>query len=131
MNTLGKKEILLDKNIMIVSEMDENSKIIYANSDFCKISGYIKDELIGNPYRLVSNSFMPKSVIKDLWDTVKKGLPWNGIVINSTKEGNYYWVNTTVYSSKQVNGQIRYVSVRTKPTKEEIDYAINIYPTLK
>lgn len=130
MNNLGKKEILLDKKIMIVSEMDENSKIIYANSDFCKISGYTKDELIGNPYSLVSNSFMPKSIIKDLWITVKSGLYWNGIVINSTKEGNYYWVNTTVYSSKQVNGQTRYVSVRTKPTKEEIDYAINIYPTL-
>lgn len=130
MASLGNKEIVLDKNIMIVSEMDINSKIIYANSDFCKISNYTKDELIGNQYSLVSNSFMPKSVIKNLWETVKRGSAWNGIVINSTKDGNYYWVNTTVYSSKQVNGQTRYVSVRTKPTKEEIDYAINIYPTL-
>lgn len=124
------EEILLDKKTMIVSETDQNGIIIYANADFCKIAGYTKDELIGNPHNMVRHSDMPKAAFEDLWETVKRGDVWNGIVKNKTKNGGYYWVNATVFPSKDVNGNIRYVSVRVKPTKEEIEKAENLYKTL-
>lgn len=124
------EEILLDKKTMIVSETDQNGIIIYANADFCKIAGYTKDELIGNPHNMVRHSDMPKAAFEDLWETVKRGDVWNGIVKNRTKNGGYYWVNATVFPSKDVNGNIRYVSVRVKPTKEEIEKAENLYKTL-
>lgn len=127
---LGNQYIELDKNIMIVSETDAKGKIVYANEDFCKIAGYTKDELIGKPHNMIRHDFMPKAAFKDLWDTVKKGEIWNGIVVNATKSGGYYWVNATVFTSKTVDGKTRYVSVRTKPTKEEISWAIENYPTL-
>ena len=126
---LGNKEVELDKATMIVSETDAKGNIIYANDDFCKIAGYTKGELIGKPH-MVRNSFMPKAAFKDLWETVKQGNTWNGIVVNATANGGYYWVNATVFQSKTVSGDIRYVSVRTKPTKQEINWAIENYPTL-
>lgn len=124
------EEILLDKKTMIVSETDAKGIIIYANADFCKIAGYTKDELIGNPHNMVRHSDMPKAAFENLWETVKRGDVWNGIVKNRTKNGGYYWVNATVFPSKDVNGNIRYVSVRVKPTKEEIEKAENLYKTL-
>lgn len=127
---LGNQEVELDRNTMIVSETDNKGRIIYANEDFCKIAGYTKDELIGQPHNKVRNKFMPKAAFADLWKTVQAGNIWNGIVVNSTASGGYYWVNATVFPSKTASGETRYVSVRTKPTNEEIENAISLYQTL-
>jgi aerotaxis receptor len=115
------REIELDKDTLIVSETDEKGIIKYANSDFCKISGFSKDELIGKPHNMVRHPDMPRSAFKDLWDTIKEGRVWNGVVKNSTKEGGFYWVYATIYPSIDVNGKRRYISVRVKPTKEEVE----------
>lgn len=55
---------------------------------------------------------------------------WNGIVKNKTKTGDFYWVNATAYQSKREDGNIRYISVRVKPTREEIEKAETLYKTL-
>ena len=115
---------------MIVSETDAKGRVVYANEDFCEIAGYSKDELIGKNHNMVRNSFMPKAAFRDLWETVQSGNIWNGIVVNSTKNGGYYWVNATVYPRKNLDGSIGYVSVRVKPTKDEISFALDTYPTL-
>lgn len=124
------EEIKLDKKTMIVSETDSKGVIIYANEDFCTIAGYTKDELIGKPHNTVRHQDMPKAAFKDLWETVQSGNIWNGIVKNKTKKGDYYWVNATVYQSKDTKGNIRYISVRVKPTEQEITNAIKLYETL-
>ncbi len=54
------KEIVLTKDVMIVSETDEKGNILYANADFCKIAGFSREELIGKPHNLVRHSDMPK-----------------------------------------------------------------------
>ena len=124
------KEIKLSRDMMIVSETDSKGSIVYANSDFCKIAGYSKEELIGKPHNYVRHSDMPKAAFADLWKTIQSGNIWNGIVKNKTKSGDYYWVNATAFSSKNSKGEVRYVSVRVKPTDEEIENAINLYKTL-
>ncbi len=115
---------------MIVSETDEKGKIIYANNDFCTISGYSKEELIGKPHNLVRHAHMPKAAFSDLWKTIQEGKIWNGIVQNMTKDGDFYWVNATAYPSIDSSGKTRYISVRVKPTKEEILNATNLYKSL-
>ncbi len=80
------QEVILDKNTMIVSETDEKGIILYANSDFCKIAEYTKDELIGKPHNIVRHEDMPKIAFKDLWETIQKGKIWKGIVKNRTKK---------------------------------------------
>lgn len=124
------QEIKLEKDTMIVSETDEKGIILYANSDFCKIAEYTKDELIGKPHNIVRNKDMPKAAFQDLWETIQRGETWNGIVKNRTKNGNYYWVNATAFPSKDSNGNLRFISVRIKPTDEEIKNAETLYKTL-
>jgi aerotaxis receptor len=123
-------EIFLDDGMIIVSETDEKGIITYANADFCKVCGYSKDDLIGKAHNIVRHSDMPRVAFKDLWNTIQSGQTWNGIVKNKTKDNNYYWVNATVFSSRDVNGDLRYKSVRIKPTDEEVSEAIALYKTL-
>lgn len=124
------QEIKLSADTMIVSETDAKGIIIYANADFCKIAEYTKEELIGKPHNYVRHNDMPKAAFADLWKTIQSGNVWNGIVKNKTKNGNYYWVNATAYPSKNTQGELRYISVRVKPTDEEIQNAIKLYKTL-
>lgn len=125
------RETILEKNTMIVSETDEKGIILYANSDFCTMAEYTKDELIGQPHNIIRHEDMPKVAFADLWKTIQSGKLWNGIVKNKTKNGNYYWVNATAYPSVDYNGKKRYISVRIKPTKEEIRSAEALYKTLQ
>lgn len=124
------QEIKLDKKTMIVSETDNKGNILYANDDFCKIAGYSKEELIGKPHNMVRHPDMPKVAFKDLWETIQRGEIWNGIVKNRTKSGGFYWVNATAFPSKDKDGNLRFISVRVKPTPEEIETASALYKTL-
>jgi aerotaxis receptor len=74
---------------------------------------------------------MPKVAFEGLWETIRAGKIWKGIVKNRTKDGNYYWVNATAYQSKKPNGELRYISVRIKPTEEEVLNASSLYATLR
>lgn len=124
------REIVLDKKTIIVSETDLNGRIIYVNDDFCNICGYTKDELIGKAHNIVRHRDMPKVAFKDLWDTIQRSETWNGIVKNRAKDGGFYWVNATVFPSKNSDGTMRYVSVRVKPTEEEVATAAALYKKL-
>ena len=123
-------EIRLEKNTMIVSETSSKGKIIYVNKDFCKISGFSKDELIGQHHNIVRHKDMPKAAFKDMWQTIEKGKTWSGIVKNICKNGDYYWVRATVYPVTKKNGKMRYISVRVQPTDDEVANAIKLYKTM-
>ncbi len=123
-------EYKLEKETIIVSETDERGKIIYANSDFCEISQFSKDELIGKPHNIVRHPDMPKVAFADLWESITSGKVWRGLVKNRTKDGGFYWVNATVYKSSSPSNETRYISVRVRPTADEIKKAIEIYKNL-
>lgn len=120
-------ETELSKDIIIVTETNEKGIIEFANEDFCKIAGYTLVELVGNPHNMVRHEDMPKWAFEDLWNTIKSGKMWKGIVKNRTKDGGYYWVKAHVYPSKHSDGTPRYISVRIKPTIDEIEKAISLY----
>lgn len=124
-------ETKMPEDMIIVTETDTKGIIKFANEDFCKIAGYKLEELVGNPHNMVRHNDMPKAAFADLWKTIQSGNVWKGIVKNKTKDGGYYWVNATAYPSKTSNGELRYISVRVKPTDMEISEAIKLYATLK
>ncbi|MDD3009023.1 MAG: PAS domain-containing protein [Arcobacter sp.] len=124
-------EIEMQKDMIIVTETDSRGIIKFANEDFCKIAGYSLEELVGQPHNKVRHEDMPKAAFSDLWKTIQSGNIWKGIVKNKTKNGDYYWVNATAYPSKTSSGELRYISVRVKPTSEEILNALELYKTLK
>ncbi len=80
----------------IVSKTDTKGIITYANKKFCSISGYSQEELVGKPHNIVRHPEMPKQAFKEMWDTIKAGKIWKGIVKNRKKNGDFYIVDTTI-----------------------------------
>ncbi len=103
---------------VIISRTDLKGIITYANETFAKISGYSVDELIGKPHNIIRHPDMPKSVFKNLWETIKQGKKWEGYIKNLRKDKGYYWVKTEI-SGIYKNGQlIGYKSMRYKMPQE-------------
>ena len=128
--SLGKRELKLTSQDLIVTETNSSGVITFASRDFCKFAEYQKEELVGKNHNIVRHQFMPKVAFKDLWDTVEKKETWSGIVVNKTKNGNYYWVKANVYPSKYPDGTVKYISVRVMPSEQEILDAIALYKEL-
>jgi len=127
----GNKEEYVDPSSLFVSETNDKGIITYANKTFLNIAGYSKEELIGKSHNIIRHPFMPKFVFEDLWKTIKSGKTWDNVIINKTKTGGYYWVKVNVFKSQNPDGSVKYISVRIKPSKEEIETAINTYSKLQ
>lgn len=95
------------------SRTDKNGRLVHVNDNFCKISGYSREELIGNSHNIVRHPDMSKDVFKELWKTIKAKKIWKGIIKNLTKEGKTNHMSTTIVPILDLNGQIvEYMSIR-------------------
>jgi len=126
------EEIVLDPKRYIVSETDEKGKITYCNDYFIEISGYSKDELIGNPHSMIRHPDMPKVVFKLLWETITQGKNINAVVKNLSKDGRYYWIFTEFESRRDTDtGEIiGYHAARKSISKHVIEVISELYATL-
>ena len=88
------EEIVLQNNVYIESDTNSRGVISYCNDYFAEISGYSKDELIGQPHSIVRHPDMPKVLFKILWDRIENGQNFVAAVKNMAKDGRYYWVFT-------------------------------------
>jgi aerotaxis receptor len=123
-------EIELTSKSFLVSETDENGNIKFANDEFCEISGYTMDELIGKPHSIVRHSDMPKAAFKDMWETIKAGKKWKGFVKNKNRDNKYYWVYATVYPFKSCDDSKGFISCRRKASKSEIKKYEELYKSM-
>ncbi|MGE8480230.1 MAG: methyl-accepting chemotaxis protein, partial [Pseudomonas shirazensis] len=115
----------------LISTTDLNSRITYCNDAFVAISGFTYDELVGQTHNLVRHPDMPAPVFALMWDTIKQGKPWMGVVKNRAKNGDFYWVSayvTAVYENGRISG---YESVRSVPSREQISRAERLYARLR
>ena len=122
-------EVLYD-DVYLLSETDDKGIVTYASDSFLKVANYTWAELIGQPHNVVRHPEMPRAAFKSLWDDAQDKGFWTGIVKNAVKGGGYYWVHATVLRSRDDSGNIKYVSIRTKPSREEIKKAEELYATL-
>lgn len=115
---------LINSNI-ITSSTDTQGDITYVSEKFCEISGYSKEELIGQNHRMIRHPDMPDSLYKEIWETIIQHKPWSGEIKNLKKDGGYYWVKASIYASFDFDGNhIGYTAIRQditdKKTVEEI-----------
>jgi methyl-accepting chemotaxis protein len=104
--------------------------ITYASDDFVRISGFSKEELIGKPHNIVRHPDVPKEFFEDLWNFLKVGRPWTGVIKNRCKNGNFYWVLANVTPYYENDALVGYMSVRHKATPEQIEAAIKAYQAI-
>ena len=120
-------ETQLPEDQFIYSRTDLKGQITETNDAFCQISGFSREEMLGQPHNMVRHPDMPPAAFDDLWRDLKAGLPWRGIVKNRRKDGGFYWVVANV-SPVRENGQVvGYQSVRSRPSREEIAGAEKAY----
>lgn len=119
------------ENSTLISITDLEGRIEYCNSDFIEISGYTEKELISSHHKIVRHPDMPKAAFENLWETVKKDKPWQGIVKNKCKNGDYYWVEAYVTPIFEKGKKVGYQSVRSCPTHQQIKDAERLYSLLK
>jgi len=107
------------ENSNIVSKTDINGVITFVNDEFCAISGYSREELIGKKHNIVKHPSVPKSNFKKLWRTITSKKTYKATVKNLSKDGKAYYLNTTITPILDENGEIEeFIAIRYDVTKE-------------
>jgi PAS domain S-box-containing protein len=120
-------EYELRDNQSLISRTDASGNITYTNDDFIEASGYDEAELIGSPHNLVRHPDMPVEAFADMWKYLKAGRSWTGMVKNRRKNGDFYWVLANASPIRENGVIVGYSSVRTKPTREQVEQTEAIY----
>ena len=120
-------EIPFDGGVMI-TETDTAGIIIYANRKFRNMTGYSKEELIGSPHSINRHPDMPKAAFKGMWETIKGGNYWEGLVKNMNNEGKYYLVEVWIKPKfDEDNNIVGYIAGRKIPDRESMHAALAQY----
>jgi PAS domain S-box-containing protein len=93
---LKSREYILSPDDFLISRTDLSGRITYANPAFIEVSGFSWNELKGAQHSIVRHPQMPRAAFENLWDTLKAGQAWDGLVKNRRKDGQYYWVEAHV-----------------------------------
>lgn len=124
-------QVPLADNDILISITDARGIIQFANKTFCVMAGYAPEEMLGKPHNMVRHPDMPKTAFKDLWEVLRSKNMWQGYVKNRTRNGGYYWVRAIAFPCLSPSGEISgFISVRSKPSFEAIQRAIQVYRRL-
>ncbi|MQY42577.1 PAS domain S-box protein [Epibacterium sp. SM1969] len=110
---VGKQLLDAAEKVLVISKTDLQGNITYVNDLFCTLTGFEREEIVGKPHNIVRHKDVPKAIYKEMWDTIKAGNIWSGVIPNVGKGGVVYIVDTTVQPIFDDKGDIaEYISVR-------------------
>jgi aerotaxis receptor len=121
------REYGIPDGVTLMSTTDVESHITYANQAFVHVSGYERDELMGQPHNLLRHPDMPPAAYADMWATLKAGQSWTGLVKNRRKNGDHYWVRANAAPLRRKGKLQGYISVRLKAQPQEVEAAAALY----
>lgn len=119
------------KGKYFVSRTDIQGNIIDFNDAFVEASGYTEEELLNANHRIFRHPDMPDQVFVQMWESIKRGRPWVGIVKNRVRNGDYYWARAEVVPITRDRSVIGYMSVRAEPSIEDVKAAEKLYAELR
>ena len=129
--TAREDEYILKPEDILISATDPKGRITFANNIFYEVAQYEPGELKGKPHNVIRHPDMPRTAFADLWATIAAGKMWQGFVKNRGAKGRTYWVRAMVFPCYR-GGEIEgYISIRTKPSRQDIDRAISAYRRLE
>jgi len=123
------EEYTFQKGI-IVSSTDIKGIITYANRKFCEIAGYDRKVLVGKNHNIIRHPDMPKAAFQEVWDTLKSGKSWSGLVKNLRKDGKYYWVYSHITPIENEGILTGYTAARRPASASEVEEVIPVYQQL-
>lgn len=121
------EEYTPDGSVMI-SEMNLEGTITFANRKFCEVSAYELNELVGQNHSITRHPDMPKTVFTKMWQTLEDSQSWNGVLKSIRKDGHYYWSETEIIPIYDENEAITgYMSARRVASRKNIQEAEELY----
>lgn len=115
----------------LVSTTNLKGHILYCNPAFIRVSGFSREQILGQPHNLIRHPDMPSEAFRDMWSTIKSGQPWLALVKNRRADGRYYWVQANVTPLISHGQPTGYMSVRTKPRREDVEAATRLYAQMR
>lgn len=121
------REVKMRKGGRLITTTDLKGIITYCNEEFVEISGFARDELVGQAHNIIRHPDMPSPVFQGMWEYLKAGKAWMGVVKNRAQNGDHYWVSAYVTPIRENGQMVGYESVRVEPTRAQIARAERLY----
>jgi len=126
------RRVPVSPDATILSTTDPRGRITYINDEFLEISGFTREELIGQPHNLIRHPDMPRQAFFEFWETLQQGRSWMGVVKNRCKNGDHYWVHAYVTPITDEKGElVEYQSIRQAPDEEAVERAARLYERIR
>lgn len=125
------QEVTFSHDEKLISATDLSGRIKHCNDAFVRVSGFKREELIGQPHNIIRHPDMPSEAYEVMWSHLKSNQPWMGLVKNRCKNGDFYWVNAYVTPVTEDGKVVGYESVRRVPERVDVERAAKLYRQIK